>query len=403
MPNDANLMSKGESRLYLVIIWEKSRNKTDIILEDLKKKFIIRDVYEVKWSKENFLNNLKRFYGQSLPDAQEKAQLCGTGPFLLIIVSDPHPKFGEIRNSNEKDMVNDNINDSKVKYRKWIGKDFTVHSSISEKETEHDLTLLCGKNTEYLEKELPAMWNGSIKKLESDLIGHDGWKDMKQLLYVLNGTVYYVILRNFEGMPDEFDYRDVDLLAEDEKLAYIVNKDFSPLSGNSRSFEAKIGDKLIVFNPNYLGDHYYDIKWEKDVLKRRALHPNGFYVPSKEDYFYTLLYHVIFHKPNKPNWIIGKISDEYKKKLGTLARELDLNEITERTFDDFDKSKRFLEKYMSEAGYHNSSTIQYKVRHNECIRLVKKAIFLAKTQGLRVLLTAIKGKIKVTIQTMRMR
>ena len=54
-------MPKDDSKLYLFIIWEKSRNKTEEILDDLRKKFVIRDVYQVKWSKENFLNNLEGF------------------------------------------------------------------------------------------------------------------------------------------------------------------------------------------------------------------------------------------------------------------------------------------------------------------------------------------------------
>ena len=387
-------MSKTDSKIYLFIIWEKSRDKTQVILEDLEKKFIIRDVYEVKWSKENFLSNLKRFYGKSLPDAQQKAELCGTGPFLLIIVSDPHPKFVEAKITFERDLVNINIHDSKVKYRKWIGKDFTIHSSVSENETDHNLTLLQGRKAQDLEKELPEKWTGSIKNQESDLIGHDGWQDMKQLLYVLNGTTNYVILRNFEGMPYEFDYRDVDLLAHDEKLAYIINKDFSPsLSSNSRSFETKVGDKMVMFNPNYLGDHYYDITWEKDILKRRVFHSNGFYVPHKEDYFYTLLYHVIFHK--------RMISDKYKKMLSDFAKELDINEVTERTLNDFNKSKKFLEKYMSNMSYRDSSTIQYKVKHNELMRLAKAAIFLANTQGMWFLLIASIGKIKIMIKSIQ--
>ena len=195
------MTNKGESRLYSFIIWEKSRKKTDHILNDLKKKFVIRDIYEVRWSKENFVNNLHRFYG--LPDVREKVKVGGTGPFLLILISDPHPRFEELIISNEKDIVNVNIYDSKMKYRKWIGGEFVIHSSISEKETNHNLTLLFGKNAQDLEKELPERWNGSIKKLESDLIGHNGWKDMRQLLYVLNGTMKYVVMRNFEDMPDQ--------------------------------------------------------------------------------------------------------------------------------------------------------------------------------------------------------
>ena len=387
-------MPKSDSKLYLFIIWEKSRNKTEEILDDLRKKFVIRDVYQVKWSKENFLNNLRRFYGKTLPDAQEKAKVCGTGPFLVIIISDLYPKFDYSENMFEEDLVNSNINESKIKYRKWIGEDFTVHSSISDSETSHNLTLLFGKNPYDFEKDLPEEWNGAIKNLELDLIGHDGWNDMKQLLYVMNSTVNYVILRNFEGMPTEFDYHDVDILVNDEKLPYIVDKDFSSLSNDARSIEFNVGGKTIIFNPNYFGDHYYDERWEKDILKRRTFHPNGFYTPCKMDYFYTLLYHVTFHGRWKN---IGKISDKYKKILSDLAKELDMNEITNKTFDDVDYSKKMIEEYMSKMLYRHPDTIGYKLTHGEHSRLIKSAIFIARKEGMYVVLSAIIKKISVTI------
>ena len=123
-------------------MWEKSRRKTDQILNDLKKKFIIKEIYEVKWSKENFSNNLSRFYG--LPDVLEKTKIAGTGPFLLILVSDPNPKFEEMYVSSEKDLANINVYERKMKNRKWIGTKFIIHSSISEKATNQDLTLAFG-------------------------------------------------------------------------------------------------------------------------------------------------------------------------------------------------------------------------------------------------------------------
>ena len=79
-----------------------------------------------------------------------------------------------------------------------------------------------------------------------------------------------------------------------------------------------------------------DTKWLKDILNRRILHPNGFYVPCKEDHFYSLLYHAIFHK--------GVIHEKSKKRLSNLAKELNLTEVNEKTFSDFDKSKKYLEK-----------------------------------------------------------
>ena len=72
--------------------FKTSLNKKDLILEDIKKKFIIRDVYEINWSRNEFVNNLKRFYGTMLENSAQKANLCGTGPFLLIVILRPFIK-----------------------------------------------------------------------------------------------------------------------------------------------------------------------------------------------------------------------------------------------------------------------------------------------------------------------
>ena len=392
------IMTKSKNEIYIFIIWEKARNKTDEIIDDLNKNYVIRNVIEITWSKNEFLNNLRRFYGQSLPDANKKAEVCGTGSFLLIVVTDINPKFSEPSKSNfalEKDYVNINIFNSKKKYRKLIGKQFTVHSSVSQNETEHNLTLLFGKNTSDFIKDLPDTWDGTIEKMTSNLVGTDGWKNMTELLYVMNGTVNYVILRNFEEMPAKFDYNDVDLLVDDEKLAYIVKKDFSKINNNSRAIKIKIGNQDVTLNPNYLGDHYYDQKWEKDILKRRVLHDSGFYIPNKSDYFYTLLYHVIFH--NRWKKIIN-IREDYKKLLLNLAKELKLEEVTQISLNNKNLSEIVIKKYMKKSFYKRTDTITYKIRHNETSRLFKTSLFILKTYGVKHLSYAIKEKIKLILK-----
>ena len=391
-------MTKSNNPTYIFIIWEKARNKSDDIINDLNKNFIVRNIMEITWSKNEFLNNLKRFYGQSLPDANKKAEICGTGSFLLIIVDDENPKFTEPSKSglsSERDYVNTNIFNSKEKYRKLIGKQFTVHSSISKNETEHNLTLLFGKNTNDFKKDLPHKWNGIIKKMKLDLIGTHGWNNMAELLYVMNGTINYVILRNFEKMPNDFDYNDVDLLVEDQKLGYIFKKDFSPEKDNARSIPLKIGSNEIILNPKYFGDNYYDQKWEEDIIKRRILHKNGFYIPSKSDYFYTLLYHVIFHDRWKK---IQSIRDDYKKLFLNLANELMFKDVTEIVLNDKNISKKIIEKFLKESSYQRADKFSYKIRHNETSRLFKISLFLLRTHGIKHLSYAIKQKIKLILK-----
>jgi len=374
------------------MLWEAARTKEDFFFEELQKKFIIRDVYEIKWSKKNFPNNLRRFYGPGkVGDVKKKTELCGTGSFLLIIISDPHPKFAKRRTSKGMELVNINLFNNKILYRKITGKGYAIHGSITEKETNDDLTLLLGKNTDDLAKTLPEKWNGSLKKIEFDLIGQNGWKDMEQLLYVLNSTINYVILRNFEDLPDKFftyEHNDIDILTDDfMRIPYITNGGKSPFNDKFPPV-VKIGSKEIPFDFGYPEDGYYDEKWSKDILKRRVLY-HGFYVPSKEDYFYSLFYHAVFHQK--------KISSEYKKKLSSLVRELGINETIEQTFNDLPKSKEFLEKYMANRGYLHTNSLQYKIIHNKPVRFVKVAILLWRTQGMGFLLTAIKGKIKRTV------
>ena len=111
---NSNILIKNDSEsLYLFVIWDKSRNKTDLIIEDLKKKFIIKQIYEIEWDKTEFVDNLTRIYG-SKSTASDKGKLLGTGPFLLILVSDKDPKFIEQETPKGTDMINTNILKSKA-------------------------------------------------------------------------------------------------------------------------------------------------------------------------------------------------------------------------------------------------------------------------------------------------
>ena len=61
-----------EKELNIFIIWENARKNTDNILQTMRKKFEIRDVYEITWKRENFTKNLRRFYGANLPKQLRK-------------------------------------------------------------------------------------------------------------------------------------------------------------------------------------------------------------------------------------------------------------------------------------------------------------------------------------------
>ena len=102
-----------EEELNLFIIWENARKHTDNLLQKMREKFEIRDVYEITWNHENFAKNLRRFYGANLPKPLRKTSECGIGPFLLILLLDLNPKHGMRRTSNGMQLVNTNVYDEK--------------------------------------------------------------------------------------------------------------------------------------------------------------------------------------------------------------------------------------------------------------------------------------------------
>ena len=139
-----------KQELHSLILWENARKDSKIIIDSIELKFEICKIYEIFWPTENFANNLKRFYGVTLADPQNKKRKCGDGAFLLIIIRDKNPIKGKRKTSLGSQIVNTNIYDFKMKIRKMLGSGFIIHSSIHQREANHDFTFLLRKNLEVL-------------------------------------------------------------------------------------------------------------------------------------------------------------------------------------------------------------------------------------------------------------
>ncbi len=374
--------------VHLFIIWEKARKQTNELFREIEEKFEIRDMYEITWKPKNFPKNLKKFYGVTLPDPLRKIAQIGTGPFLIVIVVDKNPKHGIRRTSLGKQLVNINMYDSKRKFRKSFGGGFSIHGSIHEKEANHNLTLLLGKNLQHISNEIKSSWDKKIKKIESELIGIDKWDNLEQLFFVLNNTINYVVLRNFEKLPkkniDEKN-EDIDILTDDDlQIPYILGKNLTNNETPNFPF-VNINGKFIKCDIKYVGDTYLDEKWTKNILKRKILTSNSIYAPSKEDHFYTLLHHIIVQKT--------KLKRDYKETLINLGSQLGLKKIEEKILDR-DNLKEILDDYMEKNGYRYTYSFRYKIAHNELLRLTRVTIRLAKSDGIREVIRATKGKLR---------
>lgn len=312
-----------KEELHLFIIWSNGRYKQDEILEDMNKNFDIIKVYEIEWGKDNFAKNLSRFYGTNLPKNCKKEENCGSDKFLLIILKVKNPVYEKRNTTRGEEIVNIKMFDKKTEYRELTGGPYAgrVHGTNNENETNHDLTLLIGKNVEDFLKENKEIcsvhdnkngkWDGKIEVLKSELSGHSKWHNIKDMFYALNNCTNYAILRNYEALPNDIyekDHNDIDIICNSlEDVKYILNAEPTQKEEYRVQYKVKVEDRIVFFDLRSIGDNYYYAPMEEKILAERVYNEKGFYTLNKENYFYSLLYHAIIQKLD--------FTEDYKKKL----------------------------------------------------------------------------------------
>ena len=334
--------------LHLFILWNHALAKTAEILEDLKGRFTVHRVYEMRWSDARFSDNMSRFYGQKLPRNSAKETHCGRGPFLAVVAIDEAPEYAERETSRGPLAVNTKCFDAKQVYRARTGGGHRIHATNSPAETDHDLVLLLGHTaSEFLELH-PEPWDGRVELHERDLTGADGWNDISELFHVLNSASLhapYALLRNWEGLPHAATlpgHGDIDVLCTNSReTAFLANA--FPVSPEPHRVlhRTSVGGKELLFDFREVGDDYYDANWERDMLARRVYSPEGFFHLCKEDYFHSLLYHAAVHKP--------EISEDYVVRLMDLSR--DVAPLFGDALSDPAQIRSILDSFMSKQGY----------------------------------------------------
>lgn len=340
----------ANKELHLVIIWENGRYKETEIVNLISKKFELVEKYKISWNKDLFGKNLTTFYGTNLPPNSEKEKHVGKGEFLLVIFYDHNPKYDYVKTSRGIEKVNINIFSSKEKFRALTGGGHKIHSTNSPLETNHDLTLLLGINYNDYEKVLKKKLNNEkknkniISNIPANIIGVNGWKNLRQLFYVMNSCLDYVVLRNFEHFPNNKfskEHGDIDFLVKDlAQSIYITN---ARRLYNKR-YKINVAGKNIFIDFEYVGDCSYDSKWQKNILKNKIFLKNSFYVPDIENYFYSLIYHILIHKKY--------IASDYPNKIKKNFKNLTIYDPLKCNFDHYLK---LLQNFLSKNNYQIST------------------------------------------------
>lgn len=352
-------MSKSE--MHLFILWEFARNEQERIINDIKESFEIVEIFDLKWSKDKFAHNLTRFYGTNLPPNSFKEVHCGKDRFLLIAIRDNNPTYESRETSHGPRQVNSKTFDKKQLYRSWTGGGHRVHATDTEKEFDHDMALLLGENSSTFKKNYAdKYWDGTFKPLAKDLEGSGGWKNIHQLIFVLNNTVNYIIMRNFESIPDEYtmkEHGDIDLLTDSpQNLQYILNAGKVFPEDHRVLHATLINNEKVLFDIRFVGDEYYEKAWEEKLLEDKVMDSNGFYRPNDEDYFYSLLYHAAIHKKS--------IAKDYQERLPVLGQKIGVN-LSKEVFTDKELLKKYMFEYMNKYGFSITKPIDISVYYNK--------------------------------------
>ncbi len=356
----------------LFIIWPKARSQQDSILADLERRFKLLSVYEFHWTRSLAVENFQRFYSDAGIRGAYHALYKGMGPFILITLIDPQPRFEFRETSKGRRKVNTRLYDAKMQYRSWTGK-FQIHCSETAWETDRDLGIIFGTGAQSYLAPNQSPWSHNIEMIEQDPIGASGWRSMSELFWSLNRSVNYAALWYERPLSYDFlghGHQDVDLLTDDYRTIHaLVNTRQPPRTvPNGGRFRISVDGKDFKIGIRFVGDRYFDPQWAKDILANRVFDPRGFYRPSDRDCFGTLAYHALVHSPTP--------TIENKRRLVVTASNLGIGGWTPDALNDSRRVMTLLDQFLDDRGYSYveplDKTVYYNFGHIERDRPLKR-------------------------------
>jgi len=136
-----------------------------------------------------------------------------------------------------------------------------------------------------------------------------------------NTGLKFLVMRNYEALNQDNlfadGHEDIDLLCDNHYLA-IKALNAVPIYHfpHRNSYMVKVKNLDVQVDIRFLGDGYYDLAWQNDMLNHRIEHTKNIFIMDPENLFYSLIFHATFHK--------NFMSDDYLTRLIDMARSLKL-------------------------------------------------------------------------------
>ncbi len=318
-------MNAVDPQAHIFVVWQSGFAHLSQILWELSLEFEIKFAQHLEWEKEEVPQMLTRMYpNRDFDHNSPKMKEIGGNQLVFIFVVDKSPEIkGEV---NQRALRHKRRHRSTSQgHSVFLGRVKNVnylHASDLETEAFFNFQALTGGSREAFDEiksresviYLPEQTASGLSLKELPVPQFDRAQDV---FHVLNEHTRYAVLRNWEGWPEAWtsmEHEDIDVLTNDYYKTLLLLGARPVFPQNYRVHHlVEVGDGAIPFDVRFVGDGYYDQKWQQDLLNRRV-EQDGFYRLSDEDYFWTLLYHGVFHKRG--------LSPEYKSRLtGMLFQE----------------------------------------------------------------------------------
>ena len=325
-------------------LWEGALEREDEIIADIGSKFEVRANFLIYWSDEHYARNMQRLYEipGSVPSFSGYSPKLGKPPFRVIVVKDKNPIYTWKRSvSGVIEPTNERIVAAKYRYRELFEKKYQVHSTNNIDEYLFQSNLLLGPEIVDQILNSDGLLEGNLYR---DLEGAEGWRDWKHVFSILNSCCRYLVLRNFEYLPDRIEDEDIDFLTDNmQRLASVAN--IEQIKKQKYKGKICISGSRVQADIRFIGDHYFDSQWQLNCLHRRRK-LRGLYVPAMADHFFTLLYHCKVHKKI--------VKSKYIELLGAMSEQM--------RFEWFDPGRLGDDLAMGEilAGYYRSNGYYYQ-------------------------------------------
>ncbi|TFH88159.1 hypothetical protein EQG41_04445 [Billgrantia azerbaijanica] len=304
------------------------------------------------------MEDLSRIYEKNAPKNADRALAkVGRPPFRFILVEDTSPNYTWTRSVSKLiEPANADVISLKEEFRSWFPEKYQVHSSTNMRECLYQSVLILGVDN--FKRAL-----GGAKRvrmvLDKDLEGCHGWYDWSHFFSVMNRCVDYLVLYDFEGLPESLDADAITFLCDDLfrfKAAANLRRD----KGRAERYSLIVGGKRFSVYVRVVGDGYFDTKWQIRMLSNRKF-TGDLYIPTVEDHFFGLWYHALIHE--------GGIKRKRSKQLNGLAREMGLDWFKPQAMMDTLAACSILSGFMIPNGYSYAKPLDPAVKGNLKARL----------------------------------